>query len=161
MARRRSSAAPSLVLGAVDSQARPSTKPHSIDVHHHMIPPVFGTLEEGQRAHPARDALDPQATSNQMDNAGVATAILSGLAAGLPADALSTGDHRRLVRQPTTMPPKARRITRADSASLRCADAGRRQSALKEIEYALDDIKADGIGLGTSRATFLRPISGR
>ena len=134
---------------------------HRIDVHHHFVPQVYkdALLALGD-ACPAPGYQAPlknwseQRSLEQMDEAGIATAIVSVTTPGI-----HFGDNeaaKKLARQ--------------------CNDAGARMMAdwparfglfaalplpdidasLGEIAYALDALKADGIGLYTSYETERR-----
>jgi 6-methylsalicylate decarboxylase len=125
--------------------------PHRIDVHHHLFPPPFVAqliehqhyLSRGIAAH-----WTPQVSIDDMDEASVATSITSITAPGFSF----------------VKPELLRTITRE------CNDYGARMTvdhpgrfglfaslplpdidaSLAEIAYALDVLKADGIGLLTS-----------
>lgn len=122
-----------------------------IDVHHHLFPPPFVTRLIEQDHYLARGVArnwTPQVSIEDMDAAGVATAITSITAPGLACIA----------------PDRLFAVNRE------CNDYGARMAAdhrgrfglfaslplpnvddsLKEAEYALDTLKADGIGLLTS-----------
>src|SRR5438445_1842271 len=81
-------------------EAKPAEKPHRVDVHHHVFPPFL--QEAWQKANvrvapvAARWTLD--ATLDQMNRGGVATAILSLASGGLNLPDPSVEDNRRLTR---------------------------------------------------------------
>jgi len=122
-----------------------------IDVHHHLFPPPFvAQLIERDHylAHGVARHSTPQVSIDDMDAAGIATAFTSITAPGL------------------AFIPRERLFT----INRECNDYGARMAAdhwrrfglfaslplpnvthsLHEIEYALDTLKADGIGLLTS-----------
>jgi predicted TIM-barrel fold metal-dependent hydrolase len=134
--------------GAYAVQTRAAVRTR-IDTHHHVFPPPYIA------ALVARKLDDQLATSwsvartlDDMDRAGVATAILS-----VTTPAVTFAE-----------PPVARRVARESNewvAKLISDNAGRFGSfamvplpdvdgTLREIEYALDTLKADGICLLTS-----------
>src|SRR4051812_28572174 len=139
-------ALPSGVL-AQGTKAKAAAKPFRIDVHHHLIYP--GYLEEiGDRRAGSGFKWTPQMSIEDMDKSGIALSMLS-------------------IVQPSASVPeaeKARRIARQSNeygAQLMRDHPGRFGSfatlplldpdaSLKEIEYALDTLKAHGIGLMTS-----------
>jgi predicted TIM-barrel fold metal-dependent hydrolase len=128
-----------------------ASSPHRIDVHHHLFPPPFVAqllehqhyLSRGVASH-----WTPQLSIDDMDEGGVKTAVTSITAPGLSF----------------VKPELLRRVTRE------CNDYGARmtvdfpgrfglfaalplpdiEGCLKEIAYALDVLKADGIGVLTS-----------
>ena len=127
--------------------------PTRIDVHHHLFPPPFVaelTAHEHYLAQGVARRWTPQLSLDDMDAAGIATAFTSITAPGLTWVA----------------PERLLGITR------QCNEFGARMvldhpdrfglfaslplpnvdDALREIEHALDALKADGIGLLTSYA---------
>ncbi|MEA2905286.1 MAG: 6-methylsalicylate decarboxylase [Alphaproteobacteria bacterium] len=129
----------------------PATRPHRIDVHHHYYP---ADLQEAWQKANVRNAPVVQRwtladTLDQMDKGGVATSMLS-LPTGINLPNLSADDRLSWTRRVNDYAAKAR----ADHAGrfgvfgfLPMPDI---DAALKGIEYALDVMKADGIGLNTS-----------
>jgi predicted TIM-barrel fold metal-dependent hydrolase len=127
--------------------------PGRIDVHHHMFPPFYvKAMEDEMKA----DGFTPRpwtpATSlDMMDKAGVATAMLSP-AQRLVMDSMSERSEksRSLARQSNEY---AAQLVRdhpgrfGNFAALPLPDA---DASLKEIAYATDTLKADGIALWTS-----------
>ena len=129
----------------------PTVPPRRIDVHHHFFPQFL--LEAWQKAGTRNPAVVTnwklEATLDQMDRGGVATAILS-LPTGLNIPDLNAEQSRRLTRLineyvATTMKDHPGRFGLFAFVPMPDIDG-----TLKEIEYALDTLKADGIGLNTS-----------
>ena len=123
-------------------------KPHRVDVHHHVVPPVYSAA---LRAHGIRDVRwTIQASIDEMDKSGIATSITS-----LPPPGVSFGDvplGRKLARDANEY--AARLVSDhpgrfGSFAALPLLDAG---GAKLEIGYALDTLKADGFNLMTSYA---------
>jgi predicted TIM-barrel fold metal-dependent hydrolase len=126
-----------------------------IDVHHHFVPPFYVaenreriTASGGGRIHPAWLSWTPEQAIAAMDKQGVATAALS-----LTTPGVWFGD-------PQTAAQTARRVNEY-GAALAQRYPGRfgllaviplpyTDGSLHEIEYALNVLKADGIGLLTS-----------
>jgi predicted TIM-barrel fold metal-dependent hydrolase len=123
--------------------------PGRIDIHHHLFSPAYvSELARANQAPPIVRNWSVAHTLEDMDKAGVATAMLS-----VTTPQVSFSDAAN-----------ARRIARESNewAARLAADHGGRfgtfamlpmqdmDSALKELEYALDVLKADGIGLLTS-----------
>lgn len=127
-----------------------------IDVHHHLVPPGYMSQVPSDDAVPGASATPRRALDNwtvghsieQMDQAGVATSILS-----ISNPGIWFGDNE-----------KARKLARDCNeygAKLVSGYPGRFglfaalplpdvEGSLREIAYALDVLKADGIGLYTS-----------
>ena len=136
---------------AVWAQDRPPAKPHRIDVHHHFYPPW---LQEAWRTANVRNAPVVQAWKqdaglDQMDQGGVATAILS-LPTGLNLPRLSTEEASRLTREVNDYAVKLRTDHPGRYGLFAFMPMPNVDATLKEIEYALDTLKADGINLNTS-----------
>jgi predicted TIM-barrel fold metal-dependent hydrolase len=129
--------------------------PHRIDVHHHFVPQTYkDALNALGSACPAPGYQPPIAqwtverSLEEMDAAGIASAILSVTTPGIHfgEDAAA----QKLARQCN------------DSGARMVADRPQRfglfaalpmpdiAASLNEIAYALDELKADGIGLYTS-----------
>ena len=127
--------------------------PGRIDVHHHMFPPFYvKAMEDEMKA----DGFTPRpwtpATSlDMMDKAGVATAMLSPVQR-LVMDSMSERSEksRSLARQSNEYCAQLFRDHPGRFgifAALPLPDA---DASLKEIAYAMDTLKADGIALWTS-----------
>ena len=135
------------------------TQPHRIDVHHHIIPPVY---REAMRRVGITDPIpgvdypdwDVQTTLAVMDRQGIATAIVSISEPGVNFGNLALA--RDLARQINEF--SARLVADHPQrfgafAVLPLPDVN---AALRELEYALDTLKLDGIGLLTNyRGTYL------
>ena len=128
-----------------------SSHAHRIDVHHHLFPPPFVAallenqhyLSRGVAAH-----WTPRVSLDDMDEAGVATSITSITAPGFSF--VESELLRTIVRECNDY---GARMTVDHPgrfglfASLPLPDI---DNSLREIAYALDVLKADGIGLLTS-----------
>src|SRR5271154_5647319 len=120
-----------------------------VDVHHHFFPPTLVTeLDRAKQNLTGAKDWTASRSLEDMDNAGVSTAILSITTPGVSFadDALA----RRLARECNDY-----------AARLRSDHAGRfghfailpwpnADASLREIEYSLDTLKADGIGMLTN-----------
>ena len=135
------------------------TQPQRIDVHHHIIPPIY--LEAMRRVGiadpiPGVDypAWDVQTTLAVMDRQGIATAIVSISEPGVYFGNVALA--RDLARQINEF--SARLVADHPQrfgafAVLPLPDI---EAALQELAYALDTLKLDGIGLLTNyRGTYL------
>jgi predicted TIM-barrel fold metal-dependent hydrolase len=134
---------PSLVAQA------PGRNPRRIDIHHHFAPPAWVTEVRGRPLlQSANTTWTPEQSIEDLDRAGSAAAVISitnpglwfGDAAATARLARACNDYgARLVQQYPT------RFGLFASMPLPDVDA-----ALKEVAYAYDVLKADGIGLFTS-----------
>lgn len=140
----------SLALPRRAQAAEPAAPPRRIDVHHHVFPPAWLAYDESRKPGPSAvmRAWSAPRVVELMDQSGVATAVASlspwGVAFAEPADL-----------------PKLARTCNDYMAQMARDHAGRFgvfaamplpdiDATLKEIAYALDTLKADGIGLMTS-----------
>lgn len=150
----------SAFIGGTTSEAQQASpqspaKPHRIDVHHHIVPPYW--IKE------KRDAIigDHAGISNswflqwtparmieQMDRNGIATVVTSLTTPGVWFG--NVEEARKLARESNVYAAQlARDYPRRVGvfAAIPLPDV---EGSLREIEYALDVLKADGIGVLTS-----------
>ena len=120
-----------------------------IDVHHHMSPPGWIAA--------ARSSLDPlsinwtvEKSLADMDGAGIATAMLSVTTPGIVLPNLSVEAGRRLARECNEYGARLVRDYPRRFGFFAVLPMDDVQGSLAEIAYALDVLKADGIGLLTS-----------
>jgi len=139
-------AATPIAAGAQTSA--PAAPARRIDVHHHFLPDFHLRAVAATREGSTLAAWSPQTSLAEMDRSGVRTAIVSmiqpGVWLGDPAQS------RKLARELNEYAAKMVRDYPGRFgfwASLPLPDV---DGSLKEIEYALDVLKADGIGLMTS-----------
>jgi predicted TIM-barrel fold metal-dependent hydrolase len=124
-----------------------AAKPHRIDVHHHIAPPAYVAETRALQLPPTLN-WTVEKSLEDMDKAGVATAITSITTPGVWIGDDAQGRHLA-------------RVCNEYAASLVADHPGRfgmfaalplpdTEGSLREIEYGLDVLKADGIGLFTS-----------
>ena len=124
-------------------------KPHRIDIHHHFSPPAWIAHVRGRELlQPANVNWTPEKSIEDMDQGGVAAAVIS-----ITNPGLWFGDKeatRRIARECNEFGAKLvqQRPTRFGLfAALPMPDV---DATLKEIEYAFDTLKADGAHFMTS-----------
>ncbi|MDH3234622.1 MAG: amidohydrolase [Alphaproteobacteria bacterium] len=126
---------------------------HRIDTHHHILPPDYVAEVGGERIGALILAgrvpdWSPEASIEAMDRNGIATVVTS-----MSAPGVWFGDDAQAKRLCRHCNDYAATIREAHPkrfgvfASLPLPDV---DASLAEIEYALDDLTADGIGLLTS-----------
>ena len=136
-------------------EARAQT-PAVIDTHHHFYPPAYQKAwldwEDARKIphFPTQVAWTREKTIEEMDRNGIATAVLSlastpGVWFDLAHDAASAMARGCNEYAAEMMRDYPRRFGLFATLSMLDIDA-----TLKEIEYALDTLKADGIGLQTN-----------
>lgn len=131
------------------AQAPAAARPHRIDVHHHLAPPRYVVeMAPRQLLTPFSRNWTPAQSLEDMDKAGVATSITSVTTPGVWfGDKAAAG---RLARECNEY--AARLVGDHPGrfgmfAALPTPDV---EGSLREIAYALDTLKADGISLFTS-----------
>src|SRR5512143_3892572 len=134
------------LAGIACAVAKGATPPHRIDVHHHLFPPAYraaiGNLAAGQ------PAWTPAQSVEEMDKGGIATSLLSVSSPGVWFGDVQEGRRlARIVNDYGAMTAKDHRGRFGLFAALPLPDI---DGSLREIEYALDTLKADGLGIQTS-----------
>ncbi|HEY4372768.1 MAG TPA: amidohydrolase family protein [Burkholderiales bacterium] len=122
-----------------------------IDTHHHFFAPsLVEALKSHKAAQPPMLAWTLTKTLDDMDRAGTRTSILS---VTTPQVSFVGNDRelaRRLARESNEYAAKLGGDHKGRFGSFAMLPMGNVDDALKEIEYALDVLKADGIGVLTS-----------
>lgn len=123
-------------------------KPYRIDIHHHILPPKYLADIAAQRVGGKPPSWTPAMSVEEMDRSGIATSITSLLQPGAAVGDVAMG--RRISRE--TNEYAARMATNYPGrfglfAMIPYADT---EGSLKEIEFALETIKAEGIYLVTN-----------
>jgi 6-methylsalicylate decarboxylase len=148
-----SSAVAALTAAALGTRGAPeahmsTTQPHRIDVHHHHTPPPYlVAITTRNVPGPVRD-WTPEKSIADMDAAGVATAITSITTPGLRF--LDDPEARKLARECNEYSAKLVAEDRGRFGTFAVMPMPYVDATLHEIAYALDMLKADGIGLLTS-----------
>ena len=141
----------SLLMSGMDNvqaqTAVSASKPHRIDIHHHVVPPAYIDAVKDKEGV-AAPKWSPQASLEDMDMNGIATSVVALIQPGAYFDdvqldrRLSRDSNEYVAKMVQTYPGRF-----GSFATLPLMDV---QGSLKEIEYAMDTLKADGIGLMTS-----------
>ncbi len=139
-------------LGLADSAlAQPAVKPHRIDVHHHLSPPEWvSALKKSNLDSPPVNDWTPQRSLDDMDKAGIATAMTSPT---LPAVGfLPAAEAARVARASNEYARKMADQYPGRFGMFALLPMPHVDETLKEIAYALDVLKADGVAFMTSYA---------
>jgi len=136
-------AAPSLIATPAGAQA----KPRRIDVHHHIIPPVQAeALIRNRGGNPAKWSVSM--SLEDMDKGGVATSITSIQNPGVWFGQVDEAS-RKLARECNEYAAKLEQDHPGKFRSFAVIPLPDTAGSLREIEYALDVLKAEGIALWT------------
>lgn len=134
------------VLPGCSTTSSMADRPHRIDVHHHIVAPTYSAaLKARGQGH---IAWSVQKSIEDMDKSGIATSLTS-----LIQPAMAIGDvpsNRRLARESNEYAAKIARDYPGRFGSYAAIPFTDTEGALKEIEYALDTLKAEGFCLMTS-----------
>ena len=131
------------------AQTVDAAKPYRIDVHHHLSPPTYiAASNAGNFGDPLMKNWTPEKSLQDMDKAGVAVAMLS---ITTPALNFTSGEAaRKLARECNDYAAKLLADHPGRFGSFAMIPLTDTDGSLQEIAYALDTLKADGIGLMTS-----------
>ena len=135
--------------GRAAAQTAEAAKPYRIDVHHHLSPPTYiAASNAGNFGDPLMKNWTPEKSLADMDKAGVEVAMLS---VTTPALNFTSGEPaRKLARECNDYAAKLVADHRGRFGSFAMIPLTDVDGSLQEIAYALDTLKADGIGLMTS-----------
>ncbi len=122
-----------------------------IDVHHHFLPQfhVDSMMAPGRRVGSRPPKWSPALSLEEMDKSGIATSILSIVQPGIWYGN-NLDESRKLARELNEYATKTAKDHPGRFGLFACIAPPDVDGSLKEIEYALDTLKADGIGLLTS-----------
>jgi 6-methylsalicylate decarboxylase len=128
-------------LRELRAQARKGPSPRRIDVHHHMLPPFQPSV--------ANRHYTPQVSLDEMDRFGTESAVLSLTIAG---DILYDGTEKaiKFARDANEYGAKAVQMNPKRFGFFASLPAKSVDASLKEIEYAFDTLKCDGVSLFTN-----------
>jgi len=136
-----------LGAGAIAKAQKSAAKPYRIDIHHHLFPPSYSSaiVAQGQAPSPA---WTPARSIEEMDKSGIALSLVSLSAPNVifPDSQLN----RRLAREVNEYGAKMVRDYPGRFGLFAVLPLADVDASLSELEYALDTLKAEGIGLMTS-----------
>src|SRR5712692_10620204 len=125
-----------------------TTPPHRVDVHHHHTPPPYlAAITARNIPGPVRD-WTPEKSIADMDKAGVATAVTSITTPAMRF--LDDAGARKLARECNEYTRKLVTDSRGRFGMFAVMPMPHVDATLHEIAFALDTLKADGIGFLTS-----------
>ena len=123
-----------------------------IDTHHHLFSPAYvAELAKVNQAPPIVRNWSVARTLDDMDKAGVATSILSVTTPQVgPPVSGDAANAARIARESNEWAARLAQDNKGRFGSFAMLPMQTADGALREIAYALDVLKADGIGLLTS-----------
>ena len=138
-----------MLLPRGESEAQMATmQPHRIDVHHHHTPPPYlAAITARNIPGPVRD-WTPEKSIADMDKAGVATSVTSITTPALRF--LDDANARKVARECNEYSAKLVADGKGRFGAFAAMPMPYVDATLHEVAYALDTLKADGIGLLTS-----------
>lgn len=136
-----------LLPGCETTPKAANAKPHRIDIHHHLLPPDFIKEIMARRSVPT-PKWSPAQSIEDMDQNGIATSMVSAIQPGVWFDDIPAG--RRLSRIVNEYGARMMRDHPGRFGLFAVLPLPDIEGSLREIEYAFDTLKADGIGLMTS-----------
>jgi 6-methylsalicylate decarboxylase len=128
---------------AATQASAPKTR---IDVHHHYVPPTQGEAKRQAGSPPPKWTV--QMSLDDMDKGGVQTAVLSLVEPGVWFGDVEQG--RKLARESNDYGVQLAKDNPGRFGLFAAIPLPDTEGSLREIEYALDVLKVDGIGLFTS-----------
>ena len=146
--------AATLALGAAASsgfvpKALAQAKPHRIDVHHHISPPTWlDSVKSLKRDNPPMNNWSVQKSLDDMDANGVATSMTSPTTP--QARLLDAAMSARIARESNEYAKKLEADHPGRFGTWAMLPLPHVDESLKEIEYAFDTLKVDGVGILTS-----------
>jgi 6-methylsalicylate decarboxylase len=127
----------------------PAARRDRIDTHHHVFSPAYvAELAKANQAPPIVRNWSIAKTLDDMDKAGVATSIVS--VTTPQVGFVDAANARRIARESNEWAARLNSDHPGRFGSFAMLPMQDADSALREIEYSMDTLKADGIGLLTS-----------
>ena len=121
--------------------------PRRIDIHHHILPPAY-VAEIIKQGQPKPPAWSPRMSIEEMDKSGIATSVVALMQPGAYFD--NRDLERRLAHEANEYAARMVRDYPGRFGSFATLPLNDTDASLREIEYAFDTLRADGIGLMTS-----------
>src|SRR2546428_4360580 len=131
-------------LAAAPAWAQAPARGQRIDVHHHVVPPEYLAAIAGRRDNRVPD-WSPARSLEEMDRAGIGTALLSLVQPGVWFGDVAEG--RRLARMANDYGARLVRDHPGRFGLFATIPLPDTEGSLKEIQYAYETLKADGIAL--------------
>ncbi|HBK09071.1 MAG TPA: amidohydrolase [Acetobacteraceae bacterium] len=135
-------------LGFLSGSARAATKPFRIDVHHHIAPPPWlAAVKAAKLDDLPMSNWTPEASLEDMEKGGIATAMTSPTRPQVGF--LPAADAARVARESNEYARKLADDHPGRFGVFAMLPMPNIDESLKEIAYAFDVLKADGVGMMT------------
>jgi predicted TIM-barrel fold metal-dependent hydrolase len=122
---------------------------HRIDVHHHIVPPSWlEAVKKARLDNPPMTGWTPQRSLEEMDESGTAVAVTSPMPPHVGF--LPAADAGRVAREANEYAKKLMADHPGRFGVFAMLPMPYIEESLKEIEYAFDTLKVDGVGMMTS-----------
>jgi 6-methylsalicylate decarboxylase len=132
-------------------KAAAQAKPHRIDVHHHISPPTWiDAVKKAKLDNPPITNWSVEKSLDDMDKAGIATSIASPTTPQLNFLADDKETAARLARESNEYTKKIMADHPGRFGLFAMLPLPHIDESLKEIAFAFDTLKADGVGVMTS-----------
>jgi 6-methylsalicylate decarboxylase len=132
-------------------KAAAQAKPHRIDVHHHISPPTWiDAVKKAKLDNPPITNWSVEKSLDDMDKAGIATAIASPTTPQLNFLADDKETAARIARESNEYTRKIMSDHPGRFGLFAMLPLPHIDESLKEIAFAFDTLKADGVGVMTS-----------
>ncbi len=120
-----------------------------IDIHHHVFSPAYvAELAKANQAPPIVRNWSVAKTLEDMDKAGIATSMLS--VTTPQVSFTDAANAKRMARESNEWVAQLTQTNKGRFGNFAMLPMQNTDDALRELEYALDVLKTDGIGLLTS-----------
>ena len=136
------------IYSAAQTTPNVRSAPRRIDFHHHYVPPRHLEAILAQRESGRTPPWSPEISLAEMDKNGIATSICSLVQPGVWLGGIENS--RKLARECNEYGARMVADYRGRFGLFAAIPLPDSEGSLREIEYALDTLKADGIGLMTS-----------
>jgi predicted TIM-barrel fold metal-dependent hydrolase len=135
----------------IDARAQTPAKPHRIDVHHHISPPTWlDAVKKAKLDNPPLANWSTQKSLDDMDKAGIATAIASPTTPQVTFLASDKDSAARVARESNEYTKKLMSDHPGRFGLFAMLPLPNIDESLKEIAFSFDTLKADGVGVMTS-----------
>ena len=138
-------------IGSKAAAQGAQAKPHRIDVHHHISPPPWlDAVKKAKLDNPPLANWSAQKSLDDMDKAGIATAMASPTTPQVNFLANDKDTAARIARESNEYTKKLMSDHPGRFGLFAMLPLPHIDESLKEIAYSFDTLKADGVGMMTS-----------